>query len=151
MTDRFEELISELGKYLDLDLHTDHNHACRLRIRDRVDIQLQMDAAQENLLMVSFATEIPPGKFRENVLLEALKANGLPEPSHATLSYLSQNNHLVLHRIFPLNLLNAERLAGLFGEFLEQVESWKQAIESGQSAPVSVSRDLPSKPFGLRP
>ena len=152
MTDRFEDLIQQLGHFLEMDLHVDHNRACLLQIHDTIRIQLQLDAAQEKLLMASFAIEVPPGKFRENVLREALKTNSLPDPRPAILSYLPQNNSLVLHQMFPLDILNGERLAGYFGAFLEQVESYVKAITNGQAAPILVApTDSGRKPFGLKP
>ncbi|MBS0625468.1 MAG: CesT family type III secretion system chaperone [Verrucomicrobia bacterium] len=152
MIDRFTELIQQLGQYLEMDLHVDHHHACSLKIRDKVQIQLQLDAAQEKLLVASFAIEVPPGKFRENVLKEALKTNALPDPRPAIISYLDRNNRLVLHLMLPLEILNGERLASYFGTFLEQVEAWIKAIEGGQVAPVLIESTVKApKPFGLKP
>ena len=151
MIDRFEELIRELGQFLGLLLYVDQNHACMLKVHDDVQIQLQLDVAQENFLMASFAIEVPPGKFRENVLKEALKTNALPDPRPAVLSYLSQNNQLVLHQSLPLAILNGERLAGYFGAFLEEVESWKKTIQRGEANPHPIpSTQGPAKPFGLK-
>ena len=148
----FEELLVQLSHFLHIPLHVDHNSSCLLQIREKIQIQLQLDSMQNNLWMVCFAVEIPPGKFRENVLKEALKTNNLPDPISAVISYIPQTNRLVLHQIFPLNILNGERLAAYFGSFLEQVESWIQAIEQGRPAPVLIASDERSPtPFDIKP
>ncbi|HEY4254763.1 MAG TPA: CesT family type III secretion system chaperone [Chlamydiales bacterium] len=135
MIDRFEELLAELGVQLDLPLKSDRNHFCTLQIGPNLLIQLQTDAAFEKLLIISKVAEIPPGKFRENILKEALKANGKKDPRVGVFAYLTQINQLVLFQRYPFDLLNGERLAELLGPFIETAENWKKAIASGRSAP----------------
>jgi hypothetical protein len=132
---QFEELLHALGKVFHLPLHVDRMNACSLRVHNELVIQLQLDVAQENLWIFSKLTEIPPGKFRENVLRECLKANGLKDPRAAILGYIANTNHLALFQKYPLNILNGERLSGLIGAFLQMADSWRTAIASGQTAP----------------
>lgn len=132
---RFEELLQALGKAFHLKLHVDRSNACSIQIHDHLVIQLQLDTSQENLWIFSKLIEVPPGKFRENIFREALKANALPDPRTAIFGYLPNTNHLALFQKYPLEVLNGERLAGLIGAFLEMAESWMKAINSGQSAP----------------
>jgi hypothetical protein len=151
MTSLFEDLLAQLSQFLRIPLHVDQNNACLLQIRGEIQIQLQLDVSQENMWMASLPIEIPPGKFRENVLKEALKTNNLPDPVAAIISYLPLTNRLALHQIFPLNILNGERLAAYFGSFLEQVESWILAIQQGRPAPIIISsEDRPPTPFGIK-
>lgn len=135
MIDRFQELIAELGRALDLPLFVDTHQACTLEIADNIRIQMQLDPNQAHLFMACFAIEIPPGRFRENVLKEALKANFSPDPKPAVLGYTLQNNHLTLHQSIPIDILNGERLAGFFQSFLKEAQNWIRAIEQGKSAP----------------
>lgn len=148
MLDRFDELIQGLAKVFEMPLYVDRHHACAIQIKKGLVIQLQSDAAQENLLITCKIVEVPPGKFRENVLREALKANGAPDPLVGTLSYVHQANHLFLFQRYPFDILNGERLAALFGPFMSTSESWRDAILSGTPAPPV--KQL-SNPFGLKP
>ncbi len=150
MTDRFAELLQEFSDFLGFALHVDRNGSCLLQIHHKIHVQLQLDSSQTKLLMACLAIELPPGKFRENVLMDGLKANFLPDPRPAVCSYLAQNNHLVLYQSFPLDILNGERLAGFFGAFLGEVESWVQAIESGRSSPLPPVPSSSSRPFGIK-
>lgn len=138
MTDRFEELLHELGKVFHLELHVDRSHACSIQMSDGLTIQLQLDVSQENLWIFSKLAEIPPGKFRENVFREALKANALPNPRTAIFGYLANTNHLALFQKYPLTILNGDRLAGLIGSFIEMAENWLKALISGKPAPSSM-------------
>ncbi|HSX10865.1 MAG TPA: CesT family type III secretion system chaperone [Chlamydiales bacterium] len=138
MTNQFEELLHELGKIFHLELRIDHSHACSIQMHDSLTIQLQLDVSQENLWIFSRIIEVPPGKFRENIFREALKANALPDPRTAHFGYLSNTNHLALFQKYPLTILNGERLAGLVGAFVEMADSWMQAIAKGQPAPTQL-------------
>lgn len=131
--DRFEELLSQLGTELDVPLHLDKQGACKLRINDSLDVQLEPDRSQEKLLLASFISEIPPGKLRENVLKDALKANG-PLPLHGIFSYSERNNQLTLFAFLPFSQLTGKILADFLALFVEKATSWQQGIERGQTA-----------------
>src|SRR3990167_5179686 len=130
MASQFEELLSQLGPVFHLSLHVDKNQACSIEVHQHLIIQLQPDMAQENLFLFSKIIEIPPGKFRENVLREALKANALPDPRVGIFGYVAATNHLVLFQRYPFTMLTGERLAGLVGAFIEYGDSWHQAVSS---------------------
>ncbi|HSX25566.1 MAG TPA: CesT family type III secretion system chaperone [Chlamydiales bacterium] len=135
MTDQFAELLHELGRHLHLPLHVDKHSACSIQTPENLTVQLELDISLENLFFFSKIIEIPPGKFRENVLRETLKANALPDPRAGIFGYLDRTNHLILFQRYPLPILNGERLAGLIGGFLELGNAWQKAIEAGRSAP----------------
>lgn len=149
MINPFEELLQALSKVFHLALHIDRSNACSIRIHDNLTIQLQLDVSQENLWIFSKLIEVPPGKFRENVLHEALKANGLPDPRTGVFGYLATTNHLALFQKYPLNILNGERLSGFMGAFLEMADSWRNAIAHGQPAPTTARQPIPN-PFGTK-
>jgi hypothetical protein len=134
MIGRFEELLHDLGKIFHLSLHTDHSNACSIHVRN-LTFQLQLDVSQENLWLFSKLIEIPPGKFREEVLREALKANARTDPIAGSFGYLASSNHLALFQKYPLEILNADRLAGLIGGFLDLAQHWQEAISQGRPAP----------------
>jgi len=150
MTDRFEQLLLQLGPLFGLKLHPDKIGGCSIAITPSIKVQLQLDLVQENLFLFSKIIEIPPGKFRENVLRDALKANAFPDPLSGILCYLPTPNELCLYQSYPVLILNGERLAGLVGAFVEMAESWHHAIKNGQSSP-NLSRPPSSPPFGFKP
>lgn len=135
MIDRFQSLMTELGEVLHLPLHIDKKGACSILIPPELVIQLELDSTQENLLLFCKLIEIPPGKFRENVLLAALKSNDQCDPIPGILAYLHATNHLVLFQNYPINILDGMRVVGLFTAFLEMAESWYSAIKTGRNSP----------------
>lgn len=128
MTSSFQELLEELGKVLRLSLHVDKHHACSIQFPP-MTVQLQPDLPQENLYLFSKIVELPPGKFRENVLSDALKANSLPDPRAGIFGYIAISNHLALYQIYPLTILNGERLANFLGGFLEIGLTWHKKVK----------------------
>lgn len=138
MTDQFEQILQELGPFFNLQLRSDRHAACTVRIHEALKVQIQLDLTQENLLLFCEIAEVPPGKFREKVLLEALKVNGLPDPRVGILCYVARNDFLSLYQTYPVSLLSGEVVIGLLGPFLEMAESWRKAIENGQTAPARI-------------
>ena len=151
MTDRFAELLQELGKVFQMSLHPDKLNACSILIPPNPVIMLQLDETQEFLFLFCKVIEISPGKFRENVLCEALKANGQPDPRPGILGYIAMSNMIAVHQKFPASLMNGERLAMLIGSLLEMVNIWKTAIEHGKPGPQSEPPSLPNPMMGIRP
>ena len=154
MTGQFQNLMTELGRYFHLELRVDQSGACSLLFPHQIVIQLQLDTGGEKLFFFCKIAEIPPGKFRENVLIESLKANDMRDPIPGILAYLNVTNHLVLYHSYPLFILNGERLSMFIINFLQMADAWRKAILSGKSSPapssISSSSSLPN-PFGLKP
>lgn len=146
MIDHFSNLLQDLGKVFQLTLIPDKYNACSLEVPP-LTIQLELDEAQENLFIFTKIIELPPGKFRENVLSEALKSNGLRDPRPGIFGYIASTNHLTLHQSYPIKILNGENLAGLFGSFFELGQSWYESIHRGNPSPGSSSTP---PPFGMR-
>ncbi len=132
--DRFQELLWDLGELIELPLHVDKNHACNLLLDDRLEIQLQMDSHEENLIIWAFLHEIPPGKFRENVLKDALKVNGEFHP-FGSLAYYEKKNMLILHKFIPAEKLSGEKLMEKLEKFIEEAEEWCSTIKRGGTSP----------------
>jgi len=148
MIDRFQEILNELGRVFNLELQVDKHHACSIQVSEHLTVQLQIDASQESLFLFAKIIEIPPGKFRENVLREALKANALPDPRTGIFGYIAQTNQLALFQRYPLEMLNGDRLAGLLGAFLEFGDNWHKAISNGEPAPQNIA--AAPRPFGMK-
>lgn len=142
MIDPFEQILHSLGEQLGLPLHTDKNQACAIQIKHGLIVQLERDPGQERLLIASKIIEIPPGRFRENVLKEALKANALPDPRIGIFAYIAKINQLVLYQYYPFDILTAQRMMGLLGPFIQTAESWRNAIAKGSAGPQTESASI---------
>ncbi|MCB1116766.1 MAG: CesT family type III secretion system chaperone [Chlamydiia bacterium] len=132
--DKFQELLWDLGELIELPLHVDKNHACNLLLDEKLEVQMQMDQHEENLLICAFLADVPPGRFRENVMKDALKVNADYHP-FGTLAFYEKKNLLILQQHLPVEKLNGEKLSQVLEQFLEEAIEWQQAINSGSSAP----------------
>ena len=73
----FYDLIKELGDLLGEEIEPENNQACNLRINQKVKVQIEVSNNEESLMLISLISELPPGKFRETVLKDILKAKKL--------------------------------------------------------------------------
>ncbi|MDE3055358.1 MAG: CesT family type III secretion system chaperone [Verrucomicrobiota bacterium] len=135
MTNTFLYLLEEFGKIIHLPLRVDQKGACSLLLPEEFLVQLQPDNAEQNLFFFAPIVPLPPGKYREEVLLEGLKTNASQDPLFGTVAYLEKSNELVLYQSYPLNMLDGERLANLFAGFVEMGMQWKKAILAGKTHP----------------
>ncbi|MDJ0652485.1 MAG: CesT family type III secretion system chaperone [Simkaniaceae bacterium] len=133
--DKFQELIWDLGQLIELPLHIDKNHACNLLLDENLEVQMQMDKDQENVLICAFLGAISPGRFRQNVLKEALKVNGQYHP-FGSLAFYEKKNMLILHQFIPAEKVNGEKLVKSLEIFIEEAEEWRRALASGATAPI---------------
>ncbi len=151
MIDRFEDLLRELSVELGISLHPDRIGACTLKTNDDFHVQLECDAHQENLLVATFICDIPPGKFRENILKDALKSNG-PFPQNGTLAYSDRNNKLALFSYLRLSNVDGHKLAEFLSSFLDKASNWRVGVETGNTAGLLSQASKPSSGlFGLKP
>ncbi|NGX50366.1 MAG: hypothetical protein K1060chlam2_00211 [Chlamydiae bacterium] len=132
--DRFQELLWDLGELIKLPLHIDKNNACKLLLDEKLEMQIEMDAEGEQLLIAAFISEIPPGKFRENVLRDAMKVNSTYHP-FGSFAYLEKTNFLILHQYIPTSNLSGEKLSDHLDLFVEESEEWRAALERGTPSP----------------
>ncbi len=129
--DPLQQILDILGAKLHLALHVDQRSACSILLESNLLIQLQLTEIQDRLLLFAKLGEIPPGKFRENLLGAALKANGESDPIAGILSYIARENCLALYQSYPLDILREETLLALFGGFSAMALQWQEALRQG--------------------
>ncbi len=151
----FEELIRELGATLGIELHIDHHGACCLQLKDKVRVQLEPDNKEDRLILAAFIGELSPGRFREDVLKEALKANAqntVNGHAGAILGFCARHNQLACHTFLLYQEAMGEKLLNTVTYLSEQAVSWFDALQNGHAAPPSLlSRPVLPSPFGIRP
>lgn len=147
----FEQFIQDLGRALGLPLHVDDKNSCTLLVEEKLTLQIEPDHQEESLLVGSTIIELSPGKFREEVLKEALKENHI-YPRLGTLAYSIYNNHLALFQRFPTwQEIPLEVWIDWLSAFIAKAIEWRQSIEEGRSSPPPVSDKGGPPPFSLKP
>lgn len=155
VSDAYEGLLQELSKILNVPLHVDKNHSCKIKFKDGIVVQIELDKSRESLVIGTEIGEVPPGKYRENLFKEALRANGMPDPRNGTLAYSKQANKLVLFEIMPLKDLSGEKISTFLTPFMAKAKVWKEALSRGEVPIIQSTATGKGSPgiglFGLRP
>ena len=132
ITDKFGNLLQELGQILKAKLEPDKNGACLLRFKNGLQVQLELGSRGENLMLVCDLGELSQGRYRENIFREALKANGLPPPRSGIFAYGKKTESLVLYDQLLLEELSGQKLADFLRSFTQKAELWKTSIARGE-------------------
>lgn len=135
------ELLDELGDIFNTTLYPDTVGSCHILVNKKIPIQIKIDNSGEKLLIGSFLVVLPPGKFKENILFEALRFNYFPIRV-ATFGYSTKKNSLTLFHYLPLENINGTKVATYLHVFTDLAFAWKEAIESGKSAPLDFKRQI---------
>lgn len=126
---KFETLIQELGEVLGVTLQAEKGFLCKLLLKDTIHVQLESDEENDRIIIASLIAELPPGKFREDALMTALKINFL-DTSLGSFAYTDKPPTLVLQMYLPIST-SAALLGALLQQFVEKAMTWKESIEQG--------------------
>ncbi|MDF2578069.1 MAG: putative type secretion chaperone SycE [Chlamydiales bacterium] len=132
--DPFQLLLEELSVVLNIPLQIDKNGGCTIKINNDLQFQLKPDPTNGKLAIVSNLGLVPPGRYRIEVLKEALKDN-YEIYSQGKLSFSEGAKCLVLYETFPIRYINGAILGDFAKKFASKALAWKKAIDSGKSHP----------------
>lgn len=147
--DRFSQLLYDLGLEIGEKLYPDRNRICKINYRHLLHVQLEFNDSKEQLLIALFLCDVPPGKYRETLLKEALKAND-EFPRIGILSYSDRNNQLALHDNLDAQHLTGPKLFQFLEAFLKKGLAWKEAVEKGLPLPSPQAGPTGGSIFGLK-
>lgn len=153
-TDEFASILEEVGRIFQIKLIPDDKDSCLLRFRERTSAQMQIDRRHDRFIIAFPLGEIPPGRFREDVFIESLKANGAPHPRPGTFAYSEANKNLFFFHTLPLNQLKGSDVADALEKMRPVAQEWKDSLEKGTIPQVnrtSLSKGRSGGLFGLRP
>ena len=155
VTTAFGTILQELGKSALIpitDLHPDRNNSCLVRIKGGIELQMELDRSGQNLVIGCDLGAIPPGRYKENLFREALKANGLPHPRYGIFAYSKQTDHLIVFDTLNTKDLTGDKVAEYLVKFMEKVVTWRSAI-SGNDIPLiaAIKSSKLGGIFGLKP
>lgn len=132
VTDRFGSLAEDLGKILKIKLSPDTNNCCVIKYKSGLQVTLEPTSDGTSIMIAIELGEIAPGRYRENVLREALKANGLPLPRKGIFAFSKKKDSLLIYDQLLLEELTAEKLFDFLQPLQQKAELWKTAIAQGE-------------------
>lgn len=149
VTDLFGALLQELSHSLNIpNLQPDSNNSCLIRLESGLIIQIELDKGGQTLIIGADLGTVPPGKYRENLFREALKANDMPQPINGVLSFSKKSDHLVLFKRINIKDLNGERIAAEITPLAEKAFTWSEALLRNE-IPVVNQTFTSHKPGGM--
>lgn len=128
----FASILDDLGKQLNMKLVPDKNGACMIRYTTGLQLHIESNALAERVMLIADLGTPAPGRYRENLFREALKANGLPPPRQGIFCFSAKKDSLVLFDSLPLAELTGQKLADLVNPFLAKANLWKNAISKNE-------------------
>ncbi len=145
--EQFSTILEDLGKIMNMKLAPDRNNACQIQAANGLMVHMEPDSAGERIMFVSDLGVPPPGRYRENLFREALKANGLPLPRQGIFAYSKKKDSLVLFDSLFLDDLTGQLVADFLKPFMQKAELWRASIPKGE-VPSFTSNELS---FGTSP
>jgi hypothetical protein len=130
----FESLLEELGSALNIKgLSLDSSNTCLIRFPSGLEVYIEPSTrASEDVLIYTKVGKLSVGRFREDVLREALKANGYPYPRYGTFAFSENNEQLVLFQYYPMKNITGDRIADFLTIFMKRALAWKEQIDGNQ-------------------
>lgn len=155
VTDLFGVILQELGPLLQIkNLHPDRNNSCEIKLVNGTIIQIELDKSGQFLVLGTDFGMPAPGKYRESLFKEALRANGMPAPIHGIIAYSSKADHLVMFEKIHVKDLSGAKVAAAITPFVEKAIIWTDAVRNSQIPAVqqvTTSSFRSAGMFGLRP
>lgn len=150
MAIELERIIEILAEELDTELNLDAGNLCKIMVNDQIPVQLELDKTGENIMLGCMIMEISPGKFRENILKAALKANYAKDKGIGNFSYIPKTASLCLFEFLPLDYLSEETVFKFFTDFCNKALNWYENLQAGRIPTISSSSTPSTNPFGIR-
>ena len=142
---KFEELIIQLGEIVNVGLHAERGRICKLNINGVLHVHIEYDETKDMILLACFVADLPPGKFRENVLKEAMRINST-YPRLGSFAYSERNNKLAFFDYLSFTSLRADKLNDKLNMFIEKADEWRTSIDSGNLSLVTLPPSVSGGP-----
>lgn len=153
VSNTYESILQEVGQELGMQLAPDHNDSCQIQLAEGLKLQMEIYKRTEQFAICFRLGNPPPGKYRENLLREALKANGLPSPRYGTLAFSEKSEAFYLFELLSLDRLDGKKVVDRITAMKEKALIWTNAIKNGD-VPHVVSSATPGGGgmglFGIR-
>lgn len=140
-----EEALKVLSEYFDTPLSFNENGTCALKVENSITIFLKHSRSHDDSLIITLVCpifELPPGVYREKVLLHAFAANQIDNMPLGKMSFIPKNNTLGIHKHVTINEIDDKEFTALVVDFslisLEWLDAFKQ-------------QTLPTLPIVVRP
>jgi len=139
LSNLYSHILKELGVHLKIeDLQPDNNNSCLIKFTNGLNIQIEPDSHEEFLLIATKFEPVHASLYRDNLFIEALKANGMPLPLYGIFSFSKKSDCLVLFDKLRMEELTGTKIFERLIPFMDKALAWNEAISRGQIPASSV-------------
>lgn len=150
--DLYGMLLEDLGRMLKLsELQPDRNNSCMIKFANGTSCFIE-PGKERPILTIAFELGTPaPGKYRENLFFDALRANGMLPPRVGYFAYSTKSGKLFLMQELLMDGIHADAVFHILTPMKEKAKEWQEAIARGEIPQLQFStRYAPSGMFGLK-
>lgn len=136
----FPALLKELGERLDIpNLEPSQYNNAALKLKGGVNVLLQAHKTDPYLIASFEISDLQAGRYRENVLREALKFNSLNQSHQGIFGYNKINQKFYLFDMIAFEDTTPEQVHTILLNLSVKVKQWKEAFERGEIPVIEVS------------
>ena len=150
----FASLLKEIGEKIGIsNLESTQNNNITLTLKGKNDVVLQQHKTEPYLIISFEITEIPAGRYRENILREGMKFNGLNQAHEGIFGFSKKAQKLFLFDMLPMNEISADQVNSIMHSLSERVTLWKDTTSRGDIPNIgtTVQSQFGGGIFGMRP
>ena len=129
---QFGAILEELGAILSMKLEPDEHNSCMIKYQNGLTLQMDHDPAYDRIMVLSNIGTPTRGVYRENLLREALKANGLPNKQPGIFAFSKKADCLVLYDTISIRELTGQKLSEFLAPFVILAQQWYAALGRGE-------------------
>ena len=151
VSSQLDSILKDFEFFFNCPLQADKNNSCLIKMGSGVSVQMEL-TSHGQLLIGSPIAVLPGGRFQDDVLKEAMKANGFYPPFSGIFGFLANSNTLFLYLLAEPHRLNEEKINQLLTPFTDKAKKWKDALENGELPMVEeiAGSQAEKLPFGFK-
>jgi hypothetical protein len=151
VSDQLDSILKDFESFFKCPLQADKNNSCLIKMAAGVTLQMELNRFGQ-ILIASPITVLPGGRFQDDVLKEAMKANGFYRPYSGIFGLSTKSNTLFLYLLLEPHRLNEDKINQLLPPFIDKAKKWTDALEKGELPFIEEITGSPAEklPFGFK-
>lgn len=150
VSSQFEAILKDFEPFFKCRLQADQNESCLIKMGQ--GISLQMELNRYGFLLIGCRIgELPRGRFQDEVIKEALKANEFYPPLTGIFGISRKSNSLILYLLIDPHKLDLDKISNLLNPFIAKAKLWSDSINQGNIPALGAAASQPATapPFGF--
>ncbi len=151
VSSQFEAILKDFEPFFKCRLQADQNESCLIKMGH--GISLQMELNRYGLLLIGCRIgELPRGRFQDDVIREALKANDFYPPLTGIFGISRKSNSLILYLIIDPHKLDQDKISNLLNPFIAKAKLWSDSVNQGNIPTLGMTappQQAAAPPFGF--